>query len=131
MQNIVFFDGVCNMCNSTVDFLIKIDKNKTLKFASLQSNFAKEKLQEINFTTAINSLIFVKNNTPYFYSDATAFLLIEIGGGYFIVGKIILLFPKFIRDAVYKFIAKHRYQWFGKRNTCRVPNDEEKERFLG
>jgi predicted DCC family thiol-disulfide oxidoreductase YuxK len=74
MQNIILFDGICNMCNNTVDFLIKIDKNKKLKFASLQSDFAKEKLQEINFTTAINSLIFVKNDTPYFYSDATAFL---------------------------------------------------------
>ncbi|MFM2224204.1 MAG: hypothetical protein RJA07_406 [Bacteroidota bacterium] len=130
MQNIVLFDGVCNMCNSTVDFLMKIDKNKTLKFASLQSDFAKEKIREINFTTTINSLIFVKNNTPYFYSDAVAFLLIEIGGGYLWIGKIILLFPKFIRDTVYKFIAKHRYQWFGKRNVCRMPNEEERERFL-
>ena len=110
--------------------LIKIDKKKKLKFASLQSDFAKEKLQEINFTAAINSLIFLKNNTPYFYSDATAFLLIEIGGEYTLIGKIILLFPKFIRDAVYQFIANNRYKFFGKRNICRVATEAEKERFV-
>lgn len=130
MQNIIFFDDVCNMCNSTVTFLMKIDKNKTLKFASLQSDFAKEKLREINFTQEINSLIFIRNNYPYFYSDAAAYILIEVGGYYKLMGKSILLFPKFIRDSVYKFIAKHRYQWFGKKNTCRVPTEEEKERFV-
>jgi predicted DCC family thiol-disulfide oxidoreductase YuxK len=117
-QSIVLFDGICNMCK------------KTLQFSSLQSEFAKKKLTEINFTVDINSIIFIKNNTAYFYSDATANILIEVGGFYKIVGKFILLFPKFIRDSVYKFIAKHRYQWFGKRNTCSVPTDEEKERFF-
>lgn len=130
MQNIILFDGVCNMCNNTVDFLMKIDKNKSLQFASLQSDFAKEKLREINFTQEINSLIFIRNNYPYYYSDAAAYILIEAGGIYKLIGKLILLFPKFIRDSVYKFIAKHRYQWFGKRNTCRIPTEEEKERFL-
>jgi predicted DCC family thiol-disulfide oxidoreductase YuxK len=130
MQNIVLFDGVCNMCSYTADFLIRIDKKKKLQFASLQSGFAKEKLKEINFTAEINSLFFFKNNTPYFYSDAIAFILIEIGGGYAYVGKLILLFPKFIRDTVYKFIANHRYQWFGKKNSCRAPEEEERERFI-
>jgi len=130
MQNIILFDGICNMCNNTVDFLIRIDKNKKLQFASLQSDYAKEKLREINFSTNINSLIFIRNNNPYFYSDATAYILIEVGGFYKLLGKLILLFPKFIRDSVYKFIAKHRYQWFGKRNVCRVPNAEERKMFL-
>jgi predicted DCC family thiol-disulfide oxidoreductase YuxK len=130
MQNIILFDGICNMCNNTVDFLIRIDKNKKLQFASLQSDYAKEKLREINFSININSLIFLRNNYPYFYSDATAYILIEVGGYYKLVGKLILLFPKFIGDSVYKFVAKHRYQWFGKRNVCRVPNAEERKRFL-
>jgi len=130
MQNIILFDGICNMCNNTVDFLIRVDKNKKLQFASLQSNYAIKKIREINFSTNINSLIFIRNNNPYFYSDATAYILIEVGGFYKLLGKLILLFPKFIRDSVYKFIAKHRYQWFGKRNVCRVPNAEERKMFL-
>ncbi|MEN9522208.1 MAG: hypothetical protein RL065_585 [Bacteroidota bacterium] len=129
MQNLILFDGICNICNNTVDFLIRIDKNKKLQFASLQSKFAKEKLREINFTVHVNSIIFIRNNNAFFYSDATAYILIEVGGFYKLLGKFILLFPKFIRDTIYRLIANHRYQWFGKRNNCRVPSDEEKERF--
>ncbi len=127
IQNIVFFDGVCNLCNNSVDFLMKIDKKKTLKFASLQSDFAKEKLQhfEAKFSTE-NSILFLQNENLYSQSTAVAMLLKQVGGGWKMVASMILFFPISIRDTIYKFVAKHRYQWFGKRNVCRVPNENEK-----
>ncbi len=130
-QSIVFFDDICNLCNNAVDFLIKIDKKKTLKFSSLQSDFAKEKLQhfDVKFSTE-NSILFLQNEKIFSQSTAVAMILKQVGGGWKLMANLILIFPISIRDTVYKFVAKHRYQWFGKRNICKVANENERERFL-
>ena len=131
MQNIVFFDGVCNLCNSSVDFLIKIDKKKTLKFASLQSDFAKEKLKPFQLKLqTIDSIVFWKNDEIYIESNAVIEVLKTIGGFWKFIAIIFQIFPKFLRNAVYRFVAKKRYSLFGKRNVCRIPNSEERDRFL-
>jgi predicted DCC family thiol-disulfide oxidoreductase YuxK len=131
MQNIILFDGVCNMCNSTVDFLIKIDKNRTLKFASLQSDFAKEKLKPFQTSLqTIDSIVFWSNKKIYTEADAVIEILKTIGGFWKFMALIFQIIPKFLRNAMYHFVAKNRYKFFGKRNSCRVPNEEEKERYF-
>jgi predicted DCC family thiol-disulfide oxidoreductase YuxK len=133
MQNesIIFFDGVCNFCNSSVNFLMKIDKKRKLKFAALQSDFAKQKLSPFQKELqSVNSIVFLKDDKIFIESNAVANFLIEIGGFWKIIGNIIQLTPNFISNFFYKLIAKYRYKIFGKRNVCRVPNENEKQFFL-
>jgi predicted DCC family thiol-disulfide oxidoreductase YuxK len=133
MQNesIIFFDGVCNFCNSSINFLMKIDKNRKLKFAALQSDFSKQKLLPFQKELqSVNSIVFLKDDKVFIESNAVANFLIEIGGFWKIIGNIIQLTPNFISNFFYKLIAKYRYKIFGKRNVCRVPNENEKQFFL-
>ena len=128
MQNevIVFFDGVCNLCNGSVDFLMKIDKNQRLKFASLQSDFAKNKLANFSSTLQnVDSYLLLKDGEIFIEADAVGNTLIQIGGIWKIIGFVIQLVPKFISNFFYRFIAKHRYKIFGKRESCRVTMGEK------
>jgi len=133
MQNeaIVFFDGVCNLCNNSVNFLMKIDKNQKLKFTSLQSDFAKQTLQPFQLQLeTIDSFLFWHNGKIFTEADAVMEVLKTLGGFWKIGAAIFQLTPKFLRNSVYRFVAKYRYKFFGKRNSCRVPSENEKERFL-
>ena len=131
MQKIVFFDGVCNICNRSVNFVIKQDSKRILKFASLQSDYAKNMLPpELLKHETFDSMIF--SDGKNFYTKSTAVLEIcKALGGVFHVLRIGYLIPRFIRDAIYIFIANNRYRWFGKKDHCMVPTPELKERFLG
>lgn len=123
---IVFFDGVCGLCNSFVDFVIKRDKHAIFKFAPLQGDSAKN----AGFSLAqYNSVVLYKEGRFYLKSTAALNILSELGGFYSLL-KILLIIPAFIRNAVYDFIAAKRYSWFGKRETCRIPGPEERLRFL-
>jgi len=130
MQTSVFFDGVCNLCNRGVNFLISKDKKEVLKFASLQSEYAqntipKELLNRENLDTII------VYSDGQFYDRSNAVLkLCKILGGEFYVVLIGYLIPRFIRDGLYRFIANNRYHWFGKTAQCRIPTVDLKERFL-
>ncbi|MES2769831.1 MAG: DCC1-like thiol-disulfide oxidoreductase family protein [Bdellovibrionota bacterium] len=119
---IVYFDGVCGLCNRFVDFLLKHDKSKSLKLAPLQT--AKRKNE-----TEINTVILSINGYEYFKSDA-AIRALAFLGGFWITILLLLVIPKFLRDSIYEFVAKNRYKWFGKRDTCRIPTPEEKDRFI-
>ena len=126
---IIFFDGICNLCNASVQFVIKRDKKKQFLFASLQSDVAKNILLQKKYEINLNTIVLLKKDHIYKKSDAALMILKELGFPYnlFYGFKII---PKFIRDFVYDVIAKYRYQWFGKRATCMVPTKEIKERFI-
>lgn len=123
LENIVFFDGVCILCNSSVDFLIKIDRNKKLKYASLQGKTAKKLLpqQEIK---KLDSIIFLSQGSLYQKSDA-ALEIINIVGGFWQVFLIFKIIPRPLRDFLYDWIAKNRYSWFGKKEICRMPSSED------
>ena len=118
---IVYFDGVCGLCNRFVDFLLKYDKSKSLKFAPLQ----KSKFQNEDLSTVILSI----DDQLYTKSEA-ALRAISFMGGIWKLALLFLVIPKLIRDPVYDFIAKNRYQWFGKSETCRLPTPEERSRFI-
>lgn len=127
-DHIVFFDGYCNLCNGSVDFLINRDMQHKLHYASLQSEIALAEIPE-DFRTE-DSMIFYSKGVFYLRSDA----LIEIGrvlGGIYKVGVLFKFLPSGFRDWCYRKIAKNRYRWFGKRDTCRVPTPKEKSMFLG
>lgn len=127
---VVLFDGVCNLCNSTVDFVIRFDRRKLVKFASLQDPFGQKILHESQRDDeSFDSIVFWDNGTIYTYSSAVLQIAKYMGGVWPLL-QIFRLVPPFIRDAVYRFVARNRYYWFGKRDTCRIPSAEEKSRFM-
>ncbi|MEO6948576.1 MAG: thiol-disulfide oxidoreductase DCC family protein [Ginsengibacter sp.] len=129
-QPIILFDGVCNFCDSTVNFVIKRDRKNLLKFAVLQSSIAKELLEGQSIQgNDLSSFIFIENKKVYSRSTAALRVCKYLNGFWpFMYGFIIV--PKFIRDAVYNLIARNRYKWFGKKDACMIPTPEMKERFL-
>jgi predicted DCC family thiol-disulfide oxidoreductase YuxK len=114
-QSIVLFDGVCNLCNSAVRFIIKRDKEKTFKLAPLQSSFSEDLNQQFHFKQPLlNSIILIENNKVYYKSTAVLRVVKKLNGPIKIL-YIFIIIPPFIRDAVYMVIAKNRYRWFGKK----------------
>lgn len=128
--NFVLFDGVCNLCNGFVQFIIRHDKKKKFKFASLQSTFSQQYLQETNqSTTQFTSFIYLRNGKELKQSTAALYVLKDLQS-FISLLFILIIIPPFIRNYVYNIIAKNRYKWFGKREACMVPNENLKARFL-
>ena len=125
---VVFFDGVCNLCNGFVDWLIRMDKHGRLKFASLQGRAAGELLGPE--ADGLASIVVVREGQLYRESDAILVIGESLGGIHAFFAKLSALLPRRLRDAIYRFVAKRRYRIFGKRDTCRVPTAEERKRFL-
>ena len=130
MQTSVFFDGVCNLCNRSVNFLISKDKKEVLKFASLQSEYAQNTIpKELLNRENLDTIIVYSDGQFYDRSNAVLKLCKVLGGGFYVV-LIGYLIPRFIRDGLYRFIANNRYRWFGKKLQCRIPTVDLKDRFL-
>lgn len=126
---IVLFDGVCNYCNSMVNFAIRNDPKAILKFAPLQSVTGDKLKKQYNIAPEIDSLIFIENDKAYTYADAA----LKIAKHLRWPAKMLyafMIFPSFIRTPVYKWIAKNRYKWFGKKEVCMIPTAAVKSRFL-
>jgi predicted DCC family thiol-disulfide oxidoreductase YuxK len=128
VERTVYFDGYCNLCNAAIDFLIRHDRRQRLKFASLQGETAAKRLPP-EFTQELGTMVYQEGDRVWKESSAALRSGIALGGIYS-VGWLALVVPSFVRDPIYRFIAKHRYQWFGKRETCRLPTPEERARFL-
>lgn len=127
---IIFFDGVCNLCNSSVQFVIKRDRKKKFMFASLQGKKGQEVLKQFGLqANDLNSFILVDGDKAYTRSTGVLKVLKELGGGWKLLYGFIIV-PPFIRDTVYKWIAKNRYKWYGKKEECMIPTPELKSRFL-
>ena len=127
--NIIFFDGVCNLCNSTVNFIIRHDKKRAFKFSTLQSKISADLLKNFKIDDGIDSVILLKAGKIYFKSDA-AFEIIKAFNPLWKLFLVFKIIPKFIRDSIYDFIAKNRYKWFGKKEACMIPTKELKSLFL-
>ena len=127
---IILFDGVCNLCNASVQYIIKHDKKRLFRFASLQSSFGQKILIKHHLSNiTFDSFILLQNKIIYTRSTAALLVAKELQGLIKLLYGFIII-PKFIRDAVYNFIAKHRYKWFGKQETCWVPTLELKRLFF-
>lgn len=129
-DNIVFFDGVCGLCNWSIDFCMKIDKHQRLRYAPLQGEMASELLDE-ETRTNLNTLVFWNGERKYVRSSAVTRILWTVGGGWALLGWLLWVIPKPLRDLGYIIVSKNRYRMFGKKETCRMPTPEERERILG
>lgn len=127
-DKIIFFDGVCNLCNRLVIFIIKRDRNRIFKFASLQSVKAAE-MGIIQKDKTLNTIIFLTENKLYQKSSAVLHICKLLPFPWTLLFGFIIV-PRFIRDGVYNFVADNRYKWFGKREQCMVPSENIEERFL-
>jgi len=127
-SRVVFFDGVCGLCNKAVNFLMANDQAGVLKFSPLQGKLAKEICSEQAGENS-ESIIYFRNGKCYDKSTAVIKIARELGG-ILVLLQVFLLIPKFLRDIVYSIIAKNRYRFFGKEAACRIPTPEERARFL-
>lgn len=129
---VVLFDGVCNFCNASVNFIIDRNPKDDLRFAPLQSEAARSLLKDVGVAIPEgdpDSILLVQNGKVYSHSGAALRIAAHLTFPWFL-GVFGLLTPWFLRDLVYKFIAKNRYKWFGKSEACRVPTPEFRARFL-
>lgn len=125
---IIFFDGVCNLCNGAINFIIDRDKKSYFKFAPLQSSVAETYISR-SVIKNTDSIILWESGQLYSKSSAALKIARHLDGAWKAF-YVFIIIPKFIRDFVYDIIAKNRYKWFGKRDSCRMPNEEIKNRFL-
>ena len=123
---VILFDGVCNLCTGSVQFVIERDSRKQFRFASLQSPVAERLLGRRN---DLDSVVLVENNAIYRKSTAALRIARRLDGLWPALA-VFLVVPRFLRDAVYDWIGHRRYRMFGKRDACWVPNAELAERFL-
>ena len=127
---IVLFDGVCNLCDGFVQFVMKRDKAGIFRFAPLQSEAGRVLLRHFNLDeAAMDTVVLIENGALHTKSTAALRTVRNIGGVWGLAYAFIIL-PKFIRNSVYDFIAKNRYRWFGKKDACMIPTPEVRARFL-
>lgn len=127
---ILLFDGVCNVCNATVDFVLKNDKSKSILFTSLQSSKGRELLEKYGLNpNELSTVVLIYKNKAFIKSSAVL-QTAKIMGFPWNISVLFFIIPKFLRDYLYTQFAKRRYQWFGKKDTCRIATPEEKSRFL-
>jgi predicted DCC family thiol-disulfide oxidoreductase YuxK len=128
-KNIILFDGVCNLCNHAVDFIIKHDSKVKFRFAPLQSETGMKFIQMVGLpVNDLQTLIYIKGERYYFRSTAVLHILNDLGG-FRKLFFVFIIVPPFIRDFFYNIISGTRYRVFGKRPDCMVPSPEIRERF--
>lgn len=128
-QPVLFYDGVCNLCNHWVQLVLKKEKSPVLTFAALQSAAGDAVKTTFGNNPVPDSLILFANGKVYTKSDAALHLTRYMRRGWPLLGAL-FIFPKFLRNAVYDTIARNRYKWFGQKDQCMVPSPEIRRRFL-
>jgi predicted DCC family thiol-disulfide oxidoreductase YuxK len=132
--HVVFYDGVCGLCNRSVQFLLAIDRNQVLSFAPLQGRTGEGLRQRQDFSGDLETIFFAEHygtdqERVSIRSTGVGRILARLGGFWGVVSWFRIV-PRPIRDFVYRLVARYRYSWFGKFETCRLPSAETKERFL-
>jgi predicted DCC family thiol-disulfide oxidoreductase YuxK len=127
-MKIIFFDGVCGLCNGFVDFIIKIDKKQVFSFSPLQGAYASSTLPQ-KMTQDLSSVVLLIDGKIYIKSEAVQKILTEIGGVWGLA-RFFILIPRSIQNYLYDQIAKNRYHFFGKKKSCRIPTEAERSRFV-
>ena len=126
---ILLFDGICNYCNRWVNFIIRHDKKKKFRFAAMQSEAGKKLLKQYHIAEETESAILIYNQKVYLKSSTGLHVLYHLGKIYSLAFVFIIV-PAYIRDFYYDIIARNRYKCWGKKDTCIIPPDNVKERFL-
>ena len=129
-HSIILFDGVCNLCNGAINFVIKRDNSNVFKFAPLQENSGILLLKKYAINPQkLDTIILIENDRVYLKSSAALRISKKMSNLWPLLYVCIVL-PKFLRDAVYDYIAKNRYTWFGKKDECMIPSPTTKDKFL-
>ena len=130
-KKIVLFDGVCNLCNSSVNYIIDRDKNDVFRFAALQSELGQQIQQYIGLNTnQLDSIILYIPKEAYYTKSSAAIRIMSEFRGFWKLTRGFYIFPTFIRNLVYNYIAKNRYKWYGKKEQCRIPTPALQQKFL-
>jgi len=132
-EHVVFYDGVCRLCNRYIHFILSRDREEQFYFAPLEGEYARKLLPDELRSEADESIVYLRriNQEKQFSqrSEAVIQILSDLGG-YWRWGKLLRVIPRFVRDKVYDFIARNRYKWFGKYDSCPAPEPGWKQRFL-
>jgi len=129
-KSIIFFDGVCNLCNASIDFVIQRDKDDQFLVGALQEDLSKKILTNFEVREDyLDSLVLVEKGKIYYKSTAALKISRHLSGLWPVLYPLIFL-PKFLRDSIYNWIGSNRYRWFGKKSACRLPTPAERAKFL-
>ena len=130
-KKIILFDGICNLCNSSVQYIIKKDQKDQFRFVSIQSDLGQQILQYIGLNPlSLDSIVLYEPNVAY-YTKATAVIKIaKTIGGISALLQLMEIFPKKINNSIYDYIARNRYKWYGKKDQCMIPSKAIKDKFL-
>lgn len=130
-KKIILFDGVCNLCNGFVQFVIRRDSSDIFRYAPLQSEIGQQLISERNIETEkLDSVILIDPGVAYYLKSDVALQIGRHLKGYRTLSKIFNMIPGGLRDIVYDIIARNRYAWFGKKDACMIPTPELKDKFL-
>jgi predicted DCC family thiol-disulfide oxidoreductase YuxK len=129
VNRVLFFDGYCSLCNGLVDWMMRHDRSGSLKFASLQGKAASAMLPPERVKAEPDTVLYMRDGEIYDRSAAVLMALKDLGG-IWALASVLFLIPSPLRNLAYRFVARIRYKVFGKRDTCRMPTPEERERLL-
>ncbi len=130
-KKIILFDGVCNLCNRTIQRIIKRDAQDIFRFAAVQSEIGKKLVLERNIDTSrVDSIILIEPGIAYYLKSDAALKIGRHLKGYRTISNILILIPRGLRNIIYDFVARNRYKWYGKQDQCMVPTPELKAKFL-
>lgn len=130
-KRIIIFDGLCNLCDASVQKIIKHDSKDVFRFVASQSTLGQEIINYLGIdTTKTDSIILYQPGVAYYYKAEAAFEIAKDLGGIFIFGALISWLPNTILNSVYDYVARNRYKWYGKKEACMVPTKEILNKFL-
>jgi predicted DCC family thiol-disulfide oxidoreductase YuxK len=127
---ILFYDGVCNLCNGTVRFVLKRDRKQAFRFAALQSDYACDALARFGVTPELDTIYLLDGGVLYGRSSAALRIARQLRFPWPLM-TVFLIVPKPIRDGVYNWVGRNRYRWFGRTDACQIPDANARNRFLG
>lgn len=127
-MKVIYFDGVCGLCNGFIDFIMRIDKKQKFHFSPLQSQHAQTHLPP-EYTQDLKTVVYQDGENISVKSDAVLKVLKEVGGVWMLANAA-RIFPRGFRDSAYEMVAENRYKLFGKKETCRIPSPQERSRFV-
>ncbi|NHN26817.1 DUF393 domain-containing protein [Flavobacterium jejuense] len=130
-KKIILFDGVCNLCESSVQFIIKRDKKDIFRFIAIQSELGQKIIKYIGIDSSKTDsiILYIPGKAYYYKAEAALFIAKELSGFYSLLGYLSFI-PNPVKNIVYDYIAKNRYKWYGKKNACMIPTSELKAKFL-
>ena len=130
-KKIILFDGVCNLCEGLVQFVVKHDKKDIFRFVALQSDLGQEIIKYIGVDTAkIDSIILYEPGHAYYYKSSAALEIAKGLGGLWHLGTIFGIIPTWLRNVLYDYVRRNRYKWYGKKESCMIPTVELESKFL-